>query len=59
MFKNNISLKTDIVVNAIANYLGSAESMPLSQRMAEVERRLAALEAHFIFWVRITTRGTS
>ena len=37
--------KTDVVVSAIAQYLGCAESMPLSQRMAEVERRLAALEA--------------
>ena len=37
--------KTDVVVSAIATYLGSAESMPLTQRMAEVERRLAALEA--------------
>jgi hypothetical protein len=37
--------KTDVVVSAIAQYLGCAESMPLSQRMAEVERRVAALEA--------------
>ena len=37
--------KTDVVVSAIAQYLGSAESMPLSQRMAELERRMAALEA--------------
>ncbi len=37
--------KTDVVVSAIAQYLGCAESMPLSQRLAEVERRLAALEA--------------
>ncbi len=37
--------KTDVVVSAIAQYLGCAESMPLSQRMAEVERRVAELEA--------------
>ena len=37
--------KTDVVVSAIAQYLGCAESVPLSQRMAEFERRLAALEA--------------
>ena len=37
--------KTDVVVSAYAQYLGCAESVPLSQRVAEVERRLAALEA--------------
>ena len=37
--------KTDVVVSAIAQYLGCAESMPLSQRVAELERRMAALEA--------------
>ena len=37
--------KTDVVVSAIATYLGCAESMPLTQRMAELERRMAALEA--------------
>jgi predicted DNA-binding protein len=37
--------KTDVVVSAIAAYLGCAENVPLSQRMAEFERRLAALEA--------------
>ncbi len=36
--------KTDVVVSAIAQYLGCAENVPLSQRMAEVERRLAELE---------------
>ena len=36
--------KTEVVVNAIAEYLGCADNVPLSQRMAEVERRLAALE---------------
>ena len=37
--------KTDVVVSAIAQYLGCKEEVPLSQRMTEVERRLAALEA--------------
>ena len=36
--------KTDVVVSAIAQYLGCADSVPLSQRMAELERRLAELE---------------
>ncbi len=37
--------KTEVVCSAIAEYLGCADSVPLSQRVAEVERRLAALEA--------------
>ncbi|MGK7872246.1 MAG: ribbon-helix-helix protein, CopG family [Xenococcaceae cyanobacterium] len=37
--------KTEVVVGAIANYLDCAEDIPLSQRMASVERRLAELEA--------------
>ncbi len=37
--------KTDVVVSAIAQYLGCAESVPLSQRLAEVERRVGELEA--------------
>jgi hypothetical protein len=36
--------KTDVVVSAIAQYLGCAETVPLSQRVAELERRMAALE---------------
>lgn len=36
--------KTDVVVNAIAQYLSCAESMLLSQRLAEWERRMAAVE---------------
>ncbi|MGB5593220.1 MAG: DNA-binding domain-containing protein [Crocosphaera sp.] len=39
------SSKTEVVCSAIAEYLGCAENIPLSQRMAEFERRLAALEA--------------
>jgi len=37
--------KTDVIVSAIAQYLGCAETVPLSQRMAEVERKVAELEA--------------
>jgi hypothetical protein len=37
--------KTDVVVSAIAQYLGCAENVPFSQRVAELERRLAELEA--------------
>ena len=37
--------KTDVVVSAIAQYLGCAENVPLSQRMSEVEKRVAQLEA--------------
>lgn len=36
--------KTDVVVSAIAQYLGNAEAAPMSQRLAELEKRLAALE---------------
>ena len=36
--------KTDVVVSAIAQYLGNAEAAPMSQRVAELEKRLAALE---------------
>lgn len=36
--------KTDVVVSAIATYLGNNEDVPLSQRVAEIEKRLAALE---------------
>ncbi len=36
--------KTEVVVNALGEYLDCAENVPLSQRMAEFDRRLAALE---------------
>ena len=36
--------KTDVVVSAIATYLGCAETVPLTQRMAELERKVAELE---------------
>ena len=37
--------KTDVVVSAIAQYLDCAEEVPLSQRMAELEKKVAKLEA--------------
>ncbi len=37
--------KTDVVVSAIAQYLGCAKDIPLSQRIAEIERRMMELEA--------------
>ena len=37
--------KTEVMVGALAQYLDFPESIPLSQRMAEVERRLAVLES--------------
>ncbi|MGK7886634.1 MAG: DNA-binding domain-containing protein [Crocosphaera sp.] len=36
--------KTEVVCSAIAEYLGCADSVPMSKRMAETEKRLAALE---------------
>lgn len=36
--------KTEVVVSAIAKYLDCSEDVPLSQRMAELERRMATLE---------------
>ncbi len=37
--------KTDVVISAIAEYLGCAENVPLSQRVADLERKMALLEA--------------
>lgn len=37
--------KTDVVVSAIAQYLGSNESVPLTQRMAKLELKVLNLEA--------------
>ncbi len=37
--------KTDVVVSAIATYIGCAENVPLNQRMAELEMRVNQLEA--------------
>ncbi len=37
--------KTDVVIGAISNYLGCEEDVSLHQRMNELERRVALLEA--------------
>jgi hypothetical protein len=37
--------KTDVVVSAIAQYLGSSENVPLTQRMAELELKVLKLQA--------------
>ena len=37
--------KTDVVVSAIAQYLGCSDSVPLSQRVAELEAKVEELRA--------------
>ncbi len=37
--------KTEVVVSAIAQYLGCADQISINQRMADFERRLALIEA--------------
>ncbi|WP_035140705.1 hypothetical protein [Fischerella sp. PCC 9605] len=37
--------KTEVVVGALAHYLGCGENLPLSQRVAQLEARMAQLEA--------------
>ncbi len=37
--------KTNVVVSAIAQYLGCAETVPLNQRVTELETRMAMIEA--------------
>jgi hypothetical protein len=37
--------KTDVVVSAIAQYLGCADNVPLNQRVGDMERRLRELES--------------
>ena len=37
--------KTDVVISAISQYLNCSDSKPLSQRMAELERRVDEIEA--------------
>ncbi len=37
--------KTEVIVGALAHYLGCAENLPLNQRVAELESRMAQLEA--------------
>ena len=36
--------KTDVIVSAIATYLGCGSDVPLSQRVVELEARMAELE---------------
>ncbi len=43
--ENTGTSKTDVVVSAIAQYLGCADNVPLTQRMAELEMRVNQLEA--------------
>lgn len=42
--QNGVS-KTDVVLGALANYLGCAENLPLSQRVAQLEARMVQMEA--------------
>lgn len=37
--------KTDVVVNAISQYLGCADNVLLNQRMGELKKRLTELES--------------
>lgn len=37
--------KTDVVVSALAHYLGCADEIPLTERVASLEEKVAALEA--------------
>lgn len=36
--------KTDVIVSAIATYLGCGSDVPLSQRVAELETKVEALQ---------------
>ena len=42
--ENSGTSKTDVVVSAIAQYIGCNESVRLSQRIAELERRVSVVE---------------
>ncbi len=37
--------KTELVINALASYLGCAEEITLTERMASIEAKVAMLEA--------------
>jgi hypothetical protein len=37
--------KTDVVVSALASYLGCTEEISLNERMASIEAKMAQLEA--------------
>lgn len=43
--KHNRTTKTKVMIDALAYYLGATEDVPLSQRMVELEEKVAALEA--------------
>ena len=49
--------KTDVVVSAIAQYLGCAESVPLSQRVAELEAKVEELQGSKVSNSRTQTIG--
>lgn len=38
------STKTEVILNALAQYLGAAEEVPLSQRMAALEAQVLELK---------------
>ncbi len=44
--ENSGTSKTDVVVSAIATYIGCNEGVRLNQRVAELEKRLAMVESH-------------
>ncbi len=37
--------KTDVVITALANHLGCADNVPLSQRVAELEAKVEKIQA--------------
>ncbi|MFM6206318.1 hypothetical protein [Planktothrix sp.] len=39
--------KTDVVVSAIAQYIGCTDALPLMKRVTNLEKRFAELEAKF------------
>ena len=41
----NGTTKTEVMISALARYLGCESEVPLSQRVVELEERVAALEA--------------
>jgi predicted DNA-binding protein (UPF0278 family) len=41
--KNGVS-KTDVVISAIATYLGCVKDLPLRQRIVDLETRIATIE---------------
>ena len=44
--------KTDVIVSATAQYLGSAENVLLNQRMAELESQNEGIEGFGQIWLR-------